>query len=112
MIVFLAVVLLFGCSSRLKTPTAYVRPASQMLSTRATLKDAEAAKPVLYYHSHDPKTWEYEIEYIAPVGKIPFLVKFKPRTTLKDTVRSAPCYVRVRALGHKTSKWSKLIYVD
>lgn len=108
----LLTILLTGCASSLKAPKIYYRPISQTLPLTATLKEIQAARPILYFASFDSRVESYRVEYITPVGKIPFLTVIKPRGGIKDTIRTAPCYVRVQAVGKGKSKWSKTIYVE
>ena len=107
----LILALFFISCNSLKAPKLYVRPAHQMLRESATLQDAELARPVIYFASFDKRVEQYRIEYITPVGKVPFMTVFKPQSSIKDTVRSAPCYVRVQALGDEKSRWSNTIFI-
>lgn len=100
-----------SCTPALKAPKAYVRPANQMLEVRATLQDAELARPIVYFASFDSRVEQYRVEY-STKSKVPFLTVFKPKSSIKDTIRAAPCYVRVQAIGSAKSKWSEYIYVD
>ena len=104
--------LMISCASALKAPEIYVRSANQVLTARATLREAQAAKPVLYFGTNDPSVLMYKIEYLTPAGKIPFLTVFKPKDAIKDTIRVAPCHVHVQALGGKKSKWSETLYIE
>lgn len=99
----------------LHVPVAILEHNSGQISAPVVIVIEDAAMypyaPVVAFNALKRDGFYFEVEYITPVGKIPF----KTVTTNKhfDYVYGASCFVRVRQTnGVFHGKWSKLQFVN
>lgn len=101
----LPLLLLLSCA-HVKTPAAYIRPSSQLLTMRATLKEAQETKARVYFRTMGAEV--YEIEYRTKNGST-FFHKYILADKFYDEVPEGEFIIAVRAVdsGNKSS-WKQL----
>lgn len=98
--------LVFTSCASVKMPVAYIRPASQLLTMRATLKEAQETKARAYFRAKQAEV--YEIEYRTKRGST-FLHKYVLNDKIYDELPEGEFVVVIRAVdGGKKSDWKKL----
>ena len=87
-------------------PVAYIRPASQLLTMRATLKEAQETKARVYFRAKQAEV--YEIEYRTKRGST-FFHKYVLNDKIYEELPEGEFVVAIRAVdGGKKSDWKKL----
>lgn len=95
----------FTACASVKMPVAYIRPVSQLLTMRATLKEASETKARVYFRA---KAEVYEIEYRTKNGST-FFHKYLLNDKIYDELPEGEFVVAIRAVdGGKKSDWKKL----
>jgi len=98
--------LLFWSCAHIQTPTAYIRPSSQLLTMRATLKEAQETKARVYFRTKGAEV--YEIEYQTKRGST-FFHKYLLADKIYDELPEGEFVVRIRAVADgKKSNWKTL----
>ena len=98
--------LLFVSCTSVKMPVAYIRPASQLLTMRATLKEAQETKARVYFHAKEAEV--YEIEYRTKRGST-FFHEYVLNDKIYEELPEGEFVVVIRAVdGGKKSDWKKL----
>lgn len=110
-VLFVCLILFVGCAS-VKAPKTHVLRVENQIDLRMTISQLADLRPVVYYKSRMPGVELYETQHLTAFGKIPFVTK--QTTAYKDTIRTAPCWFKVRASkdGRKWSGWSKPVFID
>lgn len=94
-----------ACAS-VKTPIVYLRPSSQLLTMRATLKEANETKARVYFRAKQAEV--YELEYRTKRGST-FFHKYLLADRIYDEVPEGEFVVAIRAVASgKKSDWKKL----
>ena len=104
-LLFSFMIFMFGSCASVKMPVAYIRPASQLLTIRATLKEATETKARVYFRA---KAEVYELEYRTKRGSA-FFHKYLLNDKIYDELPEGEFVVAIRAVdGGKKSDWKKL----
>lgn len=105
LVIAVLISLLFWSCASVKPPVAYIRPVSQLLTMRATLKEASETKARVYFRA---KAEVYEVEYRTKRGST-FFHKYVLNDRIYEELPEGEFVVAIRAVdGGKKSDWKRL----
>lgn len=92
--------------AHVKTPAAYIRPSWQLLTTRATLQEAQNTKARVYFRTKDAEV--YEMEYHTKNGSA-FFHKYVLADRIYEEIPEGEYAVWIRAVQNgEKSHWKKI----